>query len=236
MWPLPRELLWAAIITLAIVVISEWPSQEQLTSHIGTINSHQMTGSEQQSENPSGILGIHPGEWLLGIVTWMLWAATARLVKGGETTSRHQLRAYIYLEKTHFEHTVTGVWKINYRIKNFGQTPAHNVRILSAVKVVDWNGGAQEIPIPSQVETVGSMAPGGDFFEFEEEPGGSATFNEIEGGTKAIFLVGNIVYDTMFETERLTNFRYYIGGDVGCDRGRTGESEMYATSEGNDAT
>ena len=45
------------------------------------------------------------------------------------------------------------------------------------------------------------------------------------------YLVGTIVYDTAFEAPpRTTNFRYYIGGDVGS----VGH-EMFADSEGNDA-
>ena len=76
------------------------------------------------------------------------------------------------------------------------------------------------------------MAPSGDYFEFEEKIEGDATLEEIGNGNKAIFLVGNIVYDTVFEDDRrITNFRYYIGGDVGA-----AGDEMSAASEGNDAT
>jgi hypothetical protein len=76
------------------------------------------------------------------------------------------------------------------------------------------------------------MAPNGDFFEFDEKLEGKATFEEIKSGRKAIFLTGNIIYDIVFGSSRhATNFRFYIGGDEGCDG-----SEMFAASEGNDAT
>ena len=162
----------------------------------------------------------------------MLWAATTHLVKGADRTAERQLRAYIYVEQTNFRLAPQG-WEITYRIKNFGHTPAHNVRLISIAKVVDWvNGKPADIPLPNQVQTVGSMAPSGDYFEFDEKIEGSATQVDIANGIKAIYLVGTIVYDTAFETaRRTTDFRYYIGGDVGC----VGH-EMFADSKGNDAT
>jgi hypothetical protein len=181
---------------------------------------------------------------VLAFSTIGLWISTNRLWEAGEhqlthlrETADRQLRAYIYIEKTNFEHTVTGDWKIGFRIKNFGQTPAHNVKLTSIVSAVDRNGGNPEIPIPVNVESLGSFAPGGDFLEFEESPNGIVTLAEINEGQKAIFLTGEITYDGVLDSvRRVTNFRYYIGGDVGCDRGRTGENEMFAAAEGNDAT
>ena len=144
-----------------------------------------------------------------------------------------QLRAYVYIEKTKFRSTGTDAWEINYRIKNFGLTPAHNVRLISIAKVVDWKERhPAEIPTPNHVETIGSMAPNGDFFEFDEKLEGIAPVVDIRDGNKAIFLLGTIIYDTVFDIgRRTTSFSYYIGGDMGCDG-----DEMFAASEGNDAT
>jgi hypothetical protein len=75
------------------------------------------------------------------------------------------------------------------------------------------------------------MAPNGDYFEFKEKLEGAAALAEIGNGNKAIYLVGTIIYDTAFETDkRTTYFRYYIGGDMGCSG-----TEMFADSDGNDA-
>jgi hypothetical protein len=58
------------------------------------------------------------------------------------------------------------------------------------------------------------------------------TVAELNNETKAIYLTGNIVYETVFDESlrRETNFRYYIGGDQGY------ATEMFADSKGNDAT
>jgi hypothetical protein len=165
----------------------------------------------------------------LFIATWLLWLATKTLVRGAEWTAERQLRAYVYFKETKVDYIN---WKITYRIDNFGQTPAHKIRLLAIAKVVDWKDGRpSEIPIPDRVETIGSMAPNGDFFEFEIEIDGSAAIDEITQGTKAIYLTGNIVYETVFDKAlRITNFRYYVGGDQGY------ETEMLADTDGNDAT
>jgi hypothetical protein len=119
--PVPRELLWAIIMSLAIALVAEWPFSSPTPEH--------------------AILGIKPGEWL---------------VKGADRTAERQLRAYIYVEKTNFRSLVPQGWEITYRIKNFGQTPAHNVRLFSIAKVVDWaNGRPAEISQLNQVETLG---------------------------------------------------------------------------------
>ena len=114
-----------------------------------------------------------------------LWLSTNALWKAGERQQAHfvrtaerELRAYVYVEKTNIK--FQGGWNIEYRLKNFGETPAHNVRLISIAKVVDWNGGNPEIPVPNHVETVGSMAPNGDFFDFTEELEGRANFDEIQ--------------------------------------------------------
>jgi hypothetical protein len=246
MWPLPRELLWAVIIALALGLISTWPTHQQLISYSENINSQQQQGSPAQKEKAdkpqnehrdeiaSDIFGIRPGEWLLGLVTLMLWIATARLVKGTEATAERQLRAYVYIRKTNYaEPTTDAPWTIKFRIENFGQTPAHNVRVISIAKTVAWNKGIPEVPTPNRVQTIGSMAPTGDFFDFEVIPEGDGNVDEIKNGSRAIFLVGTIIYDTVFEMKpRVTNFSYYVGGDVKFDD----SDEMSASSEGNNAT
>lgn len=175
----------------------------------------------------------------LVVATMLLWLSTKELWKAGERqlahlsdTSKQELRAYLYLKDANFKFLGEDKWKISYRIENFGRTPAHNVRTISVAKVVDWNEGKYESPVPTTEEAIGSMAPNGDYVNFEDKLVGAATEEEIKGGSKAIFLTGTILYDVAFAMDqRVTNFRFYIGGDVGCDG-----DEMWADSEGNDAT
>jgi hypothetical protein len=224
MLPLPREFLWAVIIALTIALIATWPSHLQLIGHVAQINS--------QPAADVTYWGMRPGEWILCLITFMLWGATARLVRGADETAKRQLRAYVYIEKADFTFTQEDGWQINYRIKNFGQTPAHHVQLRSVLRVVDWRDENTEIPTPDSDEALGSMAPSGDFYDYFDNIEGEANFDEIKNGTKAIYLVGSIHYDTVFGLgPRITNFRYLIGGTVGCEG-----HEMYADNTGNDAT
>jgi hypothetical protein len=161
-----ERVLWALLIAQAITLLAISPS------------------SYSQQALDVSILGIKPGEWLIGIVTWMLWYATGRLVTGADRTAERQLRAYVYIERTTFKRTATGVWEIIFQIKNFGQTPAHHVRVISIAKAVDWKKGKPDVPTPNYVETIGSMAPRGDFAWFESKLEGTATREEIEDGSR----------------------------------------------------
>ncbi len=166
---------------------------------------------------------------LLAAFTALLWWATRGLVKGADKTAERQLRASIYVEKT----TLTFVdddWKLIIRIRNFGQTPAHNVEWASKAAVVDWNGGNPKIPLPNEndTETPGSMGPQGDIFENELK--GKAKTAEL--ATKPIFLVGTIKYTTVFGSDHTTEFRYYVGGDASYDE----DCKMTAAKAGNNAS
>jgi hypothetical protein len=75
-------------------------------------------------------------------------------------------------------------------------------------------------------EDFGSMAPHGDFFEYDSEFLNISPL-DMRLGERAIYLTGTIEYDTVFEmARRVTNFRYYIGGDMGIEG-----NEMYADND-----
>jgi hypothetical protein len=167
---------------------------------------------------------------LLFVATYALFVATRNLVSGADRTAERQLRAYIYVQKTKLTFA-NNIWDHSFRIKNFGMTPAHNVRLVSNTEVVDWNDGAPTIPRPTEVVVLGSMAPNGDFFDNENVIDGNVTIAELQNETKAVFLVGVVTYDTVFGGPHQTNFRYYVGGDCAYLGG-----EMYADDAGNEAT
>jgi hypothetical protein len=152
-----------------------------------------------------------------------------------QDTAERQLRAYVFIENAWYRPSGSGPYKISFRIKNFGLTPAHNIRVYSTAALVAWNDGHLELPVPSTKDAIGSMAPNQDFCDFNA---GEISFNPkaLRSEARAVFLVGTISYDTVFGRERRrTNFRYYIGGDIGGEFVHTGD-EMSAFNEGNDAT
>jgi hypothetical protein len=173
----------------------------------------------------------------LFVATTALWRSTRKVgdeqIAQLKASSERQLRAYVYLDNAHFKYVDAGHWEITYKIRNSGRTPAHSVRVSAGAEVVEWNNALPELSKRTSASaTMGSMAPGGDFFESIVSLEGFASPDELSVGAKAIYLVGEIRYSDVFQSEtRRTNFRYYIGGDVGCDG-----NEMFADEAGNDAT
>ena len=119
-WSVPRELLWALLGAQTIAIIALWPTyypygqapkvytQHQAKNGVdggnpseqspaAQVNPRSERDGERGGENAAeiSILGIKPGEWLLSIVTLMLWGATVGLVRGADKTAERQLRAYI---------------------------------------------------------------------------------------------------------------------------------------------
>ncbi len=167
----------------------------------------------------------------LALGTFGLWLATRRLVRGAGDTAERQLRAYVFLENAFFEKTGADTWAIHYRIKNFGQTPAHKVEVADIAKVVEWKNETTIIPEPdNDGMAFGSMAPGGDFFDNDVNVADQCSLHDLTFGVKDIYLVGIIKYIDVFELRRWTRFQYYVGGDVGCSG-----NEMSADDKGNDA-
>ena len=83
------------------------------------------------------MLGVKYGEWLLFLATMGLWWATWRLVKSSEKTAERQLRAYVNISVAR----ATAVdFNINYYVeaKNFGQTPAYNVRLRFMIELREY--------------------------------------------------------------------------------------------------
>jgi hypothetical protein len=161
---------------------------------------------------------------LAGVVVWQ--------IREAKSSSQRQLRAYVFLEKTKIE-TTKGKWSIWFKIRNFGQTPAHRVVLIYTAQAVDWaNNGPAQVPVLDMTEELGSMGPLTDNFELTAPPIGNAPLREIKVGGKAIYLIGTIRYDTVFHTGCTSDFRYYVGGDMGWD----GPGEMNADITGNGAT
>jgi hypothetical protein len=168
---------------------------------------------------------------LLVRATVMLYRAGERQLALAQSSSERQLRAYVYIEKTPI--TADGdIFAVVFYVKNFGQTPAHNVTVEYAFEVVDCvDKKPKDIPVATESVSLGSIAPLTDFYELDHKLTGVSLLS-IQSGDKAIYLTGSITYDTVFTQGRVTNFQYLVGGKIGWH----GDTEMSADDEGNDAT
>lgn len=232
---------------------SEAAAQKNLGGTLPALKDAKSNETHQQDESKGEFWSAKFTDWLLTILTgllalfnYLLWKSTDKLWKAGErqlaaaqSSSERQLRAYVYLEKIPikaFQESVTNLFKytfkVDFRVKNFGQTPAHNAVVKYTLEVVDCvDKKPTQILDPNHTRQLGSIAPLTDFYDLDDAITG-IDIAAIKDGRQAICLVGSITYDTAFAKSRVTNFRYLVGGYVGWH----GDDEMSADDNGNDAT
>ncbi len=189
---------------------------------------------------------------LIAIFTLALWLSTASLVIGADEDSRRKLRAYVCIDDVSvFSATEDGRramvpgyskdapplvgfhlgWEASF--KNFGDTPAHDLRVQSDCELVDWP--IKETYVPNikvtedaSIEVIGPTADRSVFGRTKESLT-TDIFIGLQDGTKAYVLYGVIEYNDIFGKQHTTNFRYYCGGPTGAD-------DVAAHKNGNQAT
>jgi hypothetical protein len=196
-------------------------------------------------------------EWVLGIATVLLWIATVRLVGVGKRTAVRQLRAYVLVEKAIvFAAAQDGRPLVlgsdtghggelapiqpgyqpmaTFHFKNFGQTPAHDVQMFGNVAIVSWPIKPKDLPaLDMGVGSREIVGPGGtrqkhELFAQAITP---QEWTGLTNGTLALVFFGEVRYLDAFEKKRITQYRYFTGGEMGI-RGR----ELSSHHEGNSYT
>lgn len=172
---------------------------------------------------------------LLAVATWRLWRSTEALVIGSEKTAERQLRAYVNISMAMAKPNGE-TFDYYIEAKNFGQTPAYNVRLKYGVELRDFPSTSPFTFPEGPVASSAVLPPGipmHDAFTPAQVlgPNQRKDFNE---GRKAIYVIGTITYDDIFDKSepRLTEFRYMFGGNVGIHP----EGALCVCEQGNRAT
>lgn len=147
----PKELLWAIIASLSVALIAVIqapyqghyvPSHQKPADRIGSqqtpntappslekpARDQQKTKSAEHAPEVT-ILGVKPGEWLLGIVTFLLWYATNRLVRQSKDDTRILQRAYLSVAPGGMSRFISDrkLMACDVVILNAGNLPASNI-------------------------------------------------------------------------------------------------------------
>jgi hypothetical protein len=182
------------------------------------VNSSRDEKSDHRGENAAeiSVLGIKPGEWLLSIITLMLWGATVGLVRGGDKTAERQLRAYVSVESGAMfrQSRKTGLrFEFRPNVVNNGQTPAQDVKITSFLRITEPKipeGLDYRLPItPGSVSTIGPRQA-----RFHSAIASRrltiAELRQIQIGTHVFHVFGSVTYRDIFNEPRATNFSFVI--------------------------
>jgi hypothetical protein len=153
---------------------------------------------------------------IIAIFTITLWRATDRLWEAGERHSERELRAYVVVYGTDFS-PVPGKLISSLKIENTGQTPAHNLKIITRCCVMQHPPSAGldfSIPDPGEASigmlgaskhvTSAGLLEGSDLMpgEFDD-----AT---ADNGWLRIYTYGTVTYDDVFKRPQWTNFCFYL--------------------------
>ncbi len=256
-WELPRELLWATIAGLAITVAVLWPSkypysqapnvhsEQQAKDGVGRQDSaghskapQENAGRDQQEKHraehasETTVLGVKPGEWLIGIVTWMLWLATVGLVRGAEKTAERQLRAYVGIDRiTATVMKIGQIPEIRIRIKNSGQTPAYSVKHGYAYGFKPPDRPDHEFRADPSANSGTTIAANMKISMTDASPVvGPLTqkrIDAIKSGTLIFYVWGETNYVDVFGNKRTTRYKFVFDADTGVREGL-----MYAALDG----
>lgn len=191
-------------------------------------------GGENASE--VAILGIKPGEWLLSIVTFMLWGATVGLVRGADRTAERQLRAYIDIKSAKVENFEIGEEpEIRVHLQNVGQTPAKNVRTRMDAQITPFDdppGQFDLIEVNPEYGSNSTIGKDGDVAAFlMMESLTKHFYDAVRYGESALFVVGVVRYEDIFDNPHYHRFRMFYHGEsieLGID-------SMTIHGEGNDS-
>lgn len=81
---------------------------------------------------------------ILAFFTFRLWFATKTLVEGGEDAAKKELRAYVALDTIdHFSKN----GPLRFSIRNYGQTPAHHVSIVHAIREAEQKSTYKQLAL-----------------------------------------------------------------------------------------
>lgn len=169
---------------------------------------------------------------LLTAVTWGLWWATRRLVRGADQTAERQLRAYLGIDKSGFKNnTYFAEYEISFR--NFGATPANNVRIRLDTDLRDTDDD-RPFTINSDFQSYGPLSPTQNTVVLAEEDTDfdTAEWASVYNGSRILYLFGEVLYEDCFSRTRSLKFR--LRTEARFDSAKKGQLKF--CSSGNAAT
>jgi len=136
----------------------------------------------------------------------------AQTIDTMECNTEKQLRAYVMVDVDELLDSETGWLRAEVKIRNFGQTPAHNFIHITGLLVApsgasinleNMGGFSRAILAPGQTIIAKTKVK----TEFTSE-----IRKEVEAGTSMLYLVVEIFYHDAFGKERWTTYRAFRGG------------------------
>jgi hypothetical protein len=152
---------------------------------------------------------------IASVVAFLQFLALISTVYVMRRTAQRQLRAYIVASAGEIQR-IDGGFILSATLKNTGQTPAFNARIM-AETFGDSYPLATEHPHPEPMEDFGVPLGSGEELHcayriFTVDP--DDTWRRVQGGEVGLWIQGTVVYDDCFKERHKTKFRFVYGGRI----------------------
>lgn len=142
--------------------------------------------------------------------------AAENAVAAAQDVAQRQLRAYVFSEEPQLVRLNGEVWRLTLQIKNSGQTPAYNGRVLLGCAVKPWPHDRLNFAPPSEDsdwQILGSLPPGGKSVIEDNISITMHTETLLALHQQVFYAFGEIQYEDAFKIMHWTRFRYFVGGD-----------------------
>lgn len=179
-----------------------------------------------------GLLGIAGLAWTIHYSRETARAAVAA-TQLAENTAVAQLRAYVHVASVTgaLPNGEGGVFAVSVEVRNFGQTPARNVRTWLAVWPAGYPDAGDFANAPRDLGVPATLAPGGHVSLIHGIGPILSWLATFRAGTHAVYAYGRITYTDAFGNERFTNYRLVCYGP----RVAGGNGAFDLCREGNEA-
>lgn len=169
--------------------------------------------------------------WSLNLSRVATRAAIAAVTLSRDTAER-QLRAYLYLHSCRIVE-FDGGYNLEAEIKNGGQTPAYDVRVMTESYFDDYPDGGDRPhyePLDTHSSTVG---PNHNIISAQRllTNAKEEFFGKVRTGERGFWFQGKVVYTDAFGKPRFLKFRHVLGGHLP----QTGSLLMHADKHGNES-
>jgi len=208
-----------------------WPNCERPKDHNDAdvcVQRRMANAAEQQNQiNTWALIALVATLFATGIAAVAAWVT----VRTMQETAKRELRAYINLDNA----TVTvkdGEFMFRATLKNYGQTPAHSVVSIRAVRPFELPvTGAPDLTAIDDETPAGTIGPGTDIILEDWMPRLSeADRTSLSMRKYGLFYFGRIRYVDAFGNFHQTDFCQFMTGNV-----VEGMDQLLAHSAGNDA-
>ena len=135
-----------------------------------------------------------------------------------DITAERTLRAYVLLETSHVGPIAPNQpIDVTIGVKNFGKTPSLKTTHMAMMGLSNFPGSPPPFNPPSnQPMSKTILAPEQSNDKFFHYPAISqADYDALLAGNKALYVVGEIVYEDVYGKKRHSLYRRMIGGNIG---------------------